>query len=449
MAEILTESEARALCDRILARSTADGAEVRLQSGLEGNTRFAVNQLTTAGEVVDAEVTLTARFGLRRASVTFNSLEDYGIDAAVRKAEHLARLAPEDHEQMPLLEQQQYVQPGAFFESTEGLGPEQRADAVAEAVAYPREFDLVATGFLPRAARSTAVANSAGLFGYARSTLASVSTTVRTPEGDGSGWAASTHNDWSRVTSPAELVQRAADKADRSVDATVAQPGPYTVVLEPTAVGNLVQRLAFGLDARANDEGRAAFSQSGGGNRLGEQVVDERITIVSDPEDPDLLEQPFTDEGLPVGRTPWIENGVLAHLAYDRFWAERQSVAPQPLGGGMRFVGQAGSVRDLVEGVDFGLLVTRFWYIRGVDPRTLKYTGLTRDGTFLIENGRVTAAVKNLRFNESVLAMLNNVEAIGEAVRVVASESGGLGPAVVVPPLVVRDFHFTSVSDAV
>ena len=449
MAEILTESEARALCDRILSRSTADGAEVRLQSGLDGNTRFAANQLTTGGEVVDAEATVTARFGQRSASVSFNSLEDHGIDAAVRKAESMARLAPEDPEQMPLLGEQQYVQPAAFFDSTEGLGPEQRADAVAEAVAYPREFDLVATGFLARAARSTAVANSAGLFGYSRSTLASVTTTVRTPEGDGSGWAGSTHNDWGRVTPPAELVQRAADKSERSVDATVAQPGPYTVVLEPTAVGNLVQLLAFGLDARSNDEGRAAFSRTGGGNRVGEQVMDERITILSDSEDPDLLEQPFTDEGLPVGRTTWIENGVLANLSYDRYWADRQSVAPLPLGGGIKFAGQTGSVQDLVEGVEFGLLVTRFWYIRGVDPRTLKYTGLTRDGTFLIENGRVTAAVKNLRFNESVLVMLNNIEAIGEAVRVVASESGGLGPAVVVPPLVVRDFHFTSISDAV
>ncbi len=449
MQDILTENEARELCDRILSRSTADGAEVRLVSGLEGNTRFAVNQLTTAGEVTNAEATLTVRYGQRSASVSFNTLDDYGIGAAVRKAEDLARLAPSDPEQMPLLGQQQYVAPRAFFDGTEGLGPEPRADAVAEAVARPRQTDLVATGFLERVAGCTAVANSAGLFAYSRSSQASFTTTVRTPEGDGSGWAGGTHNDWSRVAAPAELVQQASDKAERSVDATVAQPGPYTVVLEPTAVGNLLQRLSGGLDARANDEGRAAFSRAGGGNRIGEQVMDERVTVYSDPEDPDLLERPFTDEGLPVGRTTWIEGGVLANLAYDRYWADQQGRDPLPRAGGIKFPGQSGSVRDLIEGVDFGVLVTRFWYIRGVDPRTLKYTGLTRDGTFLIENGRVTAAVKNLRFNESIVAMLNNVEAVGEAVRVVASESGGLGPAVVVPPLVVRNFHFTSVSDAV
>ncbi|KPK01033.1 MAG: hypothetical protein AMS20_14360 [Gemmatimonas sp. SG8_28] len=449
MPDILTESEARALCDRILSRTTADGAEVRLLSGLEGNTRFAANQLTTAGEVVDAEATLTARFGQRSASVSFNSLSDAGIDAAVRKAESLARLSPEDPEQMPLLGPQQYLAPGAFFDGTEGLGPERRADAVAEAVAQPRQADLVATGFVERVARSTAVANAAGLFAYSRSSLASFTTTVRTPDGGGSGWAGGTHNDWSRVAAPAELVQRAADKAERSVDPTVAQPGPYTVVLEPTAVGNLLQLLSSGLDARSNDEGRGAFARPGGGNQIGERVMDERVTVFSDPEDPDLLERPFTDDGLPVGRTTWIEGGVLANLAYDRYWADRQGRNPLPRAGGLKFAGQSGSVEDLIEGVDFGLLVTRFWYIRGVDPRTLKYTGLTRDGTFLIENGRVTVAVKNLRFNESIVTMLNNVEAVGEAVRVVASESGGLGPAVVAPPLVVRDFRFTSVSDAV
>ncbi len=449
MADILTESEARELCDSILSRSTADGAAVRLRSGLDGNTRFARNQLTTAGEVVDAEATITARFRSRGASVSFNNLSDQGIAAAVRKAETLARLAPEDPEQMPLLGMQEYAGAAAFFDSTRNLGPTERANAVADAAELARQADLVSTGFLARVAQSTAVANSAGLFGYERSTLASFTTTARTPEGDGSGWAGSTHNDWSRVTSPAELSQRAGDKADRSVDPTIAQPGPYTVVLEPTAVGHLLQRLAFGLDARAADEGRSAFSRAGGGNRIGEQVTDERVTIYSDPQDPDLLERPFTDEGLPVGRTTWIENGVLANLSYGRYWAEQQGREPVPLAGGIKFQGQTGTVDDMVAGVDFGLLVTRFWYIRGVDPRSLKYTGLTRDGTFLIEGGRVTRAVKNLRFNESVVAMLNSIEAVGEAVRVVSSESGGLGPAVVVPPLAVRGFHFTSVSDAV
>jgi predicted Zn-dependent protease len=145
----------------------------------------------------------------------------------------------------------------------------------------------------------------------------------------------------------------------------------------------------------------------------------------------------------------WIENGVVKNLAYDRYWAQRQSVEPTPVGGSLVMSGGDASLDEMIASTQRGILVTRFWYIRGVDPRTILYTGLTRDGTFLIENGRVTRAVKNLRFNESPIFMLNNVEAMGRPVRVSASESGGVGNGVVVPPLKVRDFNFTSLSDAI
>ncbi len=446
---ILTESEARQLCERVIAAGTADEVEVRVESGLDGNTRFAVNQITTAGAVEDTQVTLTARFGRRSASVRFNALDRAGIAAAVRKAEQLAGLAPEDPEQMPLLGPQSYRVVPAFFDSTKDLDSESRAVVVKTAADAAEAAGLVGTGFLRRIARSTAVANSNGLFAYERSTLASFTTTVRTRGGDGSGWSGTTHNDWTRMTPPAELAERASRKALRSVQAVAVQPAPYTVVLEPMAVGNLVQLLAYGLSARAADEGRSAFSRPGGGNSIGDRIVDEQVTLYSDPQDPDLLERPFTDEGEPIGRTVWFENGVLRNLAYSRYWAERQQTQSVPLGGGLKLEGGSGTALDLVSGVESGILVTRFWYIRGVDPRTMVYTGLTRDGTYLIENGQVTRAVKNLRFNQSIVEMLGNIVAMGAAERVVASESGGLGRAVVVPPMVVRDFNFTSNSDAV
>ncbi len=446
---ILTEAEARQLCERVIAAGTADEVEVRVESGLDGNTRFAVNQITTAGAVEDTQVTLTARFGRRSASVRFNALDRAGIAAAVRKAEQLAGLAPEDPEQMPLLGPQSYRVVPAFFDSTKDLDSESRAVVVKTAADAAEAAGLVGTGFLRRIARSTAVANSNGLFAYERSTLASFTTTVRTRGGDGSGWSGTTHNDWTRMTPPAELAERASRKALRSVQAVAVQPAPYTVVLEPTAVGNLVQLLAYGLSARAADEGRSAFSRPGGGNSIGDRIVDEQVTLYSDPQDPDLLERPFTDEGEPIGRTVWFENGVLRNLAYSRYWAERQQTQSVPLGGGLKLEGGSGTALDLVSGVESGILVTRFWYIRGVDPRTMVYTGLTRDGTYLIENGQVTRAVKNLRFNQSIVQMLGNIVAMGAAERVVASESGGLGRAVVVPPMVVRDFNFTSNSDAV
>ena len=446
---ILTEAEARQLCERVIAAGTADEAEVRVESGLDGNTRFAVNQLTTAGEVEDTQVTVTARFGRRGASVRFNALDRPGIAAAVRKAERLAGFAPEDPEQIPLLGPQSYQTVAAFFDSTKDLDSESRAIVVKTAADAAEAAGLVGTGFLPRIARSTAVANSNGLFAYERTTLASFTTTVRTRGGDGSGWSGTTDNDWTRMAPPAELAERASRKALQSVQAVAVQPAPYTVVLEPTAVGNLVQLLAYGLGARAADEGRSAFSRPGGGNRMGDRIVGEQVTLYSDPHDPDLLERPFTDEGEPIGRTVWFENGVLRNLAYSRYWAERQQTQSVPFGGGLKLEGGSGTALDLVSGVESGILVTRFWYIRGVDPRTMVYTGLTRDGTYLIENGQVTRAVKNLRFNQSIVEMLGNIDAMGAAERVVASESGGLGRAVVVPPMVVRDFNFTSNSDAV
>ncbi|MDP3911762.1 MAG: metallopeptidase TldD-related protein, partial [Gemmatimonadales bacterium] len=245
---------------------------------------------------------------------------------------------------------------------------------------------------------------------------------------------------------------RAVRKAHGTRAPRELEPGKYTVVLEPTAAGNLLTLMAFALNARSADEGRSFFSKRGGGNKIGEQVVDERITIASDPQDTDLLTSPFTGEGLPVTPTVWIENGVLKNLAYDRFWANKQNREPVPFGGGFRLsaAGATASLDELIKGVDRGLLVTRFWYIRAVDQRTLLYTGITRDGVFLIERGEVAGAVRNFRFNESPVAMLNNVVAVGRPERISASESGGVGgAAVVVPPLIVKAFTFTSVSEAV
>jgi predicted Zn-dependent protease len=373
----------------------------------------------------------------------------------------LARLAPENPELMPLLPAQTTTDVPAFSDATANLDAARRAEAVRAVTGAASRAGLVTAGLVHRIAGANAVANSAGMFGYHASTTAVHTLTVRTPDGKGSGWAGTAHNDWARATPAAQLATRAVRKAHGTREAMPLDPGKYTVVLEPTAAGSLISLMTFALNARAADEGRSFFSKRGGGNKIGEKVVDERITIVSDPQDPDLLTSPFTGEGLPVGRTAWIENGVLKTLAYDRFWADKQGVKPTPLSGGYRLQAattasgtngaQAGqSLDDLIKGVERGLLVTRFWYIRPVDQRTLLFTGITRDGVFLIEKGEVTRAVSNFRFNESPVTMLNNLVAIGVPERVSSSESGDVGgPAVVVPPLVVRDFTFTSVSEAV
>jgi predicted Zn-dependent protease len=349
---------------------------------------------------------------------------------------------------MPELGPQQYSEAHGWGDSTATLDPAGRAAAVRRVADPARGAGLVATGYLETNAGSSAVATSAGLFAYARETATAMTTTVRTPDGTGSGWAGSAHYQWARID-PADLGARAIEKARRSQNPVAVEPGRYTVVLEPTAVGNLVQLIGFALNARAADEGRSFFTKPGGGNKIGMKVVDERITIASDPLDADVPTTPFTGEGNPVRRTAWIENGVVRNLVYDRYWAQQKNVPATPFIGSLRMSGGDASIDDLIASTARGILVTRFWYIRPVDPRTILYTGLTRDGTFLIENGKITRAAKNFRFNESPIFMLNNLKAMGRPVRVSASEDGSPSLAVMVPPIKVRDFTFTSLSDAV
>jgi predicted Zn-dependent protease len=447
-ARYLSRDECEALAKRTLAFVTAaDAARVNINSGSRGNTRFAVNQVSTGGDNFDTAVTVTAYAGRRSASSTTNQLDDTSLRGAVQMAERLARLAPEDPEFLPELDAQQYEAGRAWSEATASLDPMGRAEAVRAITAPATQSGLVSTGYLDARAGASAVANSKGLFAYARATAAALTTTVRTPDGTGSGWAGASHHDWTRLD-PTALGARAAEKARASRNPAAVEPGRYTVVFEPTAVGNLVQFISFALNARAADEGRSFFSKAGG-NKLGMKVVDERVTLLSDPFDPEIAGAPFTAEGLPTRRSVWIENGVVKNLNYDRYWAQKKGVSPTASGGSLRMSGGASTIDEMIATTPRGLLVTRFWYLRPVDQRTILYTGLTRDGTFLIENGKITRAVKNLRFNDSPVFMLNNLEALGTPVRVSASEDGGPGQAVMVPPLKVRDFNFTSLSDAV
>jgi predicted Zn-dependent protease len=431
-----------------MSYATAEQTRVAISSGQQGNTRFAVNQISTAGDTYNASVSVQSSYGRRTGGSSTNRLDDDALRAAVQMAERLARLSPEDPEALPVLGPQRYDESQGWSEATASLEPIERSTAVQRIAAPARAANLMSTGYLEANAGSVAVASSRGLFAYDRSTSCALTTTVRTPDGTGSGWAGGAHFDWTRLDAAA-FGARAIEKAKLSRSPVGIEPGRYTVILEPTAVGNLVQLIAGALSARAADEGRSFFARAGGGNKVGLKVVDERVTLLSDPLDPDAPAAPFTAEGLPLSRTVWIENGVVRNLAYDRFWAERQSRVPTSPGGTLRMTGGTATTDEMIASTRRGLLITRFWYIRPVDARTILYTGLTRDGTFLIENGKITRAVKNLRFNESPIFMLNNIEAMGAPVRVSASEAGGAGTAIIVPPIKVREFTFTSMSDAI
>lgn len=443
-----SREEAQALAQRVLRLSSAEDVRVNVQSGVEGNTRFATNQITTAADVSNASVVVTSAFGKRVASATTNRFDDEALRRVVQTSEQLARLVPEDPEYLGELTPQPYPDSRGFFETTAGLSPEARARAVA-AVTRPSEArGLISTGFLTFQVGSQAVATKRGLFAYSPGTLVNLTTTVRTPDGTGSGWAGAGAHDWTEIK-PAELAERAIRKAELSRNPKAVEPGKWTVVLEPTAVANLVGLMMGSLGARQADEGRSFFAQAGGGNRMGEKFVDPRVTIYSDPADQKLYTAPFNGEGLPNRRMVWVENGVLRNLIYNRFWAQKNNLNPSGFPAGYYMQGGNSSVDEMIASTQRGLLVTRLWYIRPVDPRTILFTGLTRDGTFLIENGRITSAVKNLRWNESPVFMLNNIEMMGQPTRISPSESGDPSAAVIVPALKVRNFTFTSVSDAI
>ena len=272
---------------------------ITINSGGRGNTRFAVNQISTGGDNYDATISVRSTIGKRSAVVNTNKLDDASLKSAVELSERLAKLSPEDPEAMPELGPQTYSTSQGWSEATASLDPSARANA-ARAITEPsRAAGLVSTGYLETQAGAIAIANSKGLFAYNKQTALSLTTTVRTEDGTGSGWAGATSHDFSTLD-PRDLGARAIDKAKRSVNPVAIEPGRYTTILEPTAVGNLIQFITFAMNARNADEGRSFFSKAGGGNKIGMKVVDERITISSDPLDPEAYANTFSFDGQPI-----------------------------------------------------------------------------------------------------------------------------------------------------
>ena len=443
---VMPREMAQALVEKVVKMSKADDVQVNVNSGYQADLRFAANQVSTSGGVVNGQVAVTSTFGKKHATTVTNDLADDALRRAVEKAESLAKLSPDDPEVMPALGPQTYVPVNGYFDSTANLTAEDRARAALTALQPARSAgDLKAAGFIVVNVGSNALGNGKGLFAYSRSTAANYTLTVRTDDGTGSGWAGAEHPDWKQIDFAA-MAQRAIDKARLSRNPVAIEPGRYEVILEPQAVGDLVQLMGFALNARTADEGRSAFAKQGGGNKIGEKIVDSRVTLFSDPQDPQLLSQPYDNQGLPLSRQVWIENGVLKQLVYTRFWAQKQSRQATGFPSSIKLVGGTTSMEDMIKSTARGVLVTRLWYLRQVDPRTILFTGLTRDGTFLIENGKISRSIKNFRFNESPLFLLANLEDIGPAVRLGGTEQGG---PVVMPVLKAKDFNFTSLSDAV
>jgi len=435
----LDEGEARKLLQRVLGLSRAQACVVTVGGSRGGNVRYARNTASTAAETQNLSLAVQSFQGRRRGVATANQFDDATLERTVRRSEQLAALAPEDPEVMPPLGSQEYVPvPHAYAEATAKVTPADRAAVAGASIEVARKGGAVAAGFIEDGAGWQAMANSAGLFAWHRQTSMDFSVTMRTGDGTGSGYADRDENDVTRFDGKAASAI-AVEKALASRQAKPLEPGKYTVIMEPTAAVDLVQQVVFSLDARRADEGRSPFSRAGGGTMVGERMFSESVSIWSDPSDPDIPGSPWDAEGLPRAKVNWIDRGVLRNLRYPRYWAQKQGKAPLPGARGFIMEGGSGTLEDLIRDTPRGILVTRFWYIRSVDPQTMLVTGLTRDGTFLVEDGRIAHAVNNFRFNESPIIMLNNVEALGRPVR---------AQGCMVPPMRVRDFTFTSLSDA-
>ncbi len=436
---IYSEQEARKIMEKAIAYSSADSCEVNLNGSESGNIRYARNTVSTAGHRSNQNLAVQCSFGNRVGNATIDEFDDTSLEKVVKRAEELAKLSPENPEFMEPLGPQTYGESKTYNESTANITPDFRAKVAIDSIKPAAAKDVTAAGFLNDSNSFSAMMNSNGLFAYNRSTNANFTVTMRTNDGTGSGWASRDVTDVNKLEA-AKASKRAIDKAVMSREAKAIEPGKYTVILEPAAAEQLLGNMLFSFNARSADEGRSFMSKEGGGTKLGEKIVDERVNIWTDPLNNEVPSSPWNGGGEPLKKMPIIENGVAKNMFYSRFWAKEKGVDPVPFPSNGIMDGGSATLEEMIKGTKKGILVTRLWYIRTVDPQTLLYTGLTRDGTFFIENGKIKHPIKNFRFNESPIIMLNNLETLGQQERV----NGNL-----IPYMKIRDFTFTSLSDAV
>jgi predicted Zn-dependent protease len=418
-------------------------------------TRFAANGITTSGTTLVRSVSITSARDGRSGSTTVAEFDDASLREAVRHTEQLAALSPPDPERVPPLEPQKYADRENYLAAPK-TGHAAIVPHLRSIIEAAKAKNLVAAGFVQRSGHSAAIANKQGNFGFGRTSESTLSTTVRTPDGSSSGWASQAALRVEDLDSAA-AAKAAVEKCLRWKQPKRLEPGRYTVVLEPAAVADILSFLPMQLQARPAEEGRSFLSRKGGGTLLGEKLFPESITLRTDPFDSRYSALPWSmptgrfaflnfggGHGTPAGPVLWVDRGKVRNLAYDRYWAAKTDKSVTPAPRNLILEGTDSPLTELISGVEHGLLVTHFFYIRIVNPKTLQLTGLTRDGLFLIEKGKITAPVVNFRFNESCVRVLQNTIALGQT----AHPAGTQGD-MIVPSLVAKDFLFTSISDAI
>jgi len=432
-----SREEFRFLADLILARSSGDETTLTLRDRHSGTTRFAANQIIQNVDTRHGTLAVTVAFGQRHGTASTTDFTAGSVLETLARAERIARVSPEDPEYLSPPEPQFFTRWDTARPETETAGPARRLQYANEAISLCRMENLLSAGIVTSSVCSAGIASNNGLFGHETRTEARFSITVQSDEA--TGWHASAHRSIDHLKVQ-ERTLVAIKKAKRGCEPMELPPGQYQVVLEPAAVSGLWAWLMGALDAKSYQRGVSPFA-----GRLDKRVVDTRLTLSNAPDHADLFGVGFTAEGIPSGPSTWIDSGVLRQLAHDRFTAKVEGVKVIPtLEAPVLSVKGAGcsTIKELVKQMDHAILVSNFWYIRPVNPNDLTVTGMTRDGTFLVEKGEIVGAVTNFRFHDSLLRAFQDIGPSTVPMEAVTAETEKM----LVPAMVLPRFHFSSIT---
>jgi predicted Zn-dependent protease len=450
-----SREEAKTITDKIFNMAKgADAVEVDLTGSERSGTRWANSSITVNLVQYDRSVTINVRVGQKTASGTTRDFSDASLQSTINEAIETAKSRPDSPNLPELLGAQTYIPVDAALPSGVNFGPRERAMMVKESLDINEKRGTVGSGYIPKTDQTNVTANTKGLFAYYRSAEAGFVLTCRMPDGSGSGWAGITGIKDVSMIKPTEITEIASKKALDSRKAKAIEPGRYTVILEPRANARLLSLMTGifnqgggGQGGPGGGGGGGGFGGGGGNNFMtgkkpGDKIFSELFTLKSDVGNPILRQTPILQDNRPAAPVTWVENGILKNFANGQ---------PANVNMSLSLGGSDKSIADLVKDTRRGLLVTFFWYIRGVpaEGQPLLNTGMTRDGLFLIEKGEIVGPVQNFRWNMSPLVAYNNISAVGQAVPIHTGESYDGGGTALVPPMRIEDFYMTSVSPAV
>jgi len=435
---IISQDQALSLLEQVIQQSQAEGVFVSITGEESALSRFSENQIIQNLNRTQVKVTITSYYGRQSASGSTTELDPNSITETLNQSQTLAQVAPQDPEWVGLLPPQDYESRfPAYDEATANFSPLQRGEIIQQVSETSQQHGVNASGTLSSQVRLQAVGNSEGLRACETGTSANFSLTARVDTG--SSWHQRSGHSMESLPIN-DMTENVIQRAIASQNPREIQPGRYPVIFDAAAFADLLPWVVWNLDARAADEGRSFMASPEGGNRLGEELFSPMVEVWRDASHPLLQLGTFFGDGLPNTRLPLIRQGKVENLGYSRYWAQQKETSPTGPFYPIVMSGSQKSLANLIAETERGIFVSRAWYVRYVNPRTLEVTGMTRDGTFWIENGELAYPIKNLRFNQNLPEMLNQIDRLSQVQRF-----GGT----VVPGVRVKEFNFSSITDSI